>query len=98
MTSCVSLFKCEAVSAAQPETIHDDLLGELQIAAAPGKPEPKHAPVIIRDIDLGELLIASPAAPGNPRRTAGPPHYLNLVLAVLSMAIVLLMTVGAFHG
>lgn len=82
MTSRVSVFKCEAVSAAAPEFIVDDDLGELQIAAAPPKPKPPQCdPVIIDDPELGPLVLGpAPAMRALPHRT-GPPRCRSAKIA-----------------
>ncbi|MDR6827205.1 hypothetical protein J2X48_000923 [Bosea sp. BE271] len=74
MTSRVSIFKCDAVTAHAPEVITDDSLGELQIAAAPAEPEPKRTPLIVDDPELGPLVLGpAPAMRALPYRT-GPPR------------------------
>ncbi|OQW82778.1 MAG: hypothetical protein BVN31_07400 [Proteobacteria bacterium ST_bin15] len=55
------------------EIIHDDLLGELVVTSVLPTRR-KRAPQIVRDVDLGELLIAAPDTPGNPRRSHAPPR------------------------
>ena len=75
MTSPISFFKCEAVSAGAPEFIVDDTLGELQISTIPAELErPQTEPVIIDDPELGPLVLGpAPAMTALPRRT-GPPR------------------------
>lgn len=74
MTQRQSYFQCEAVTAAAPDFIIDEHLGELQVAAAPAKPEPKRAPLIVDDPELGPLVVGqSPAMRALPHRT-GPPR------------------------
>ena len=67
----------EVTSTAQSETFEDDLFGEVTVGPMVERPANMAKPVrvlhIIHDRDLGEILC-SPAAPGNPRRTAGPPR------------------------
>lgn len=51
----------------------DPLLGELLVSApAPAQVTP--APLVLHDIDLGELVMCSPDASGNPRQTLAPPR------------------------
>lgn len=50
---------------------HDPLLGPMHVSV-PAPAESKPEPLTIADEHLG-LLIVSPDAPGNPRRTVGPP-------------------------
>ncbi|TQI74062.1 hypothetical protein FHT98_1803 [Bosea sp. AK1] len=75
MTSPISLFKCEAVSAGAPEFIVDDTLGELQMSTMPAELErPQTEPVLIDDPELGPLVLGpAPAVKALPRRT-GPPR------------------------
>lgn len=51
----------------------DPLLGEL-LVSVPAPDQTTPALLVIRDIDLGELLVCSPDAPGNPRQTLAPPR------------------------
>lgn len=78
MTSRVSYFKCEAVTAAVPEFIMDDDLGELQISAAPAeRAPPQTAPVIIDDPELGPLVLGPPPAVRALPHPTGPPRCLS---------------------
>lgn len=76
MPERMSYFQCEAVTASAPEIINDIDLGELQISVviAEPKPQPKRAPLIVDDPDLGSLVIGpAPAMRALPHRT-GPPR------------------------
>jgi hypothetical protein len=75
---------CEVTSTAESETFTDLDLGEITVGPMVERPANMAKPVLLlhvtHDRDLGEILC-SPAAPGNPRRTAGPPRCRNAKIA-----------------